>query len=51
MRNRHDHAMVKDIRHYKRYGDLEEEAGFSISDFDRALVKAGGWVEYADAKY
>ena len=24
---------------------------FSISDFDRALVEAGGWLEYADAKY
>ncbi len=31
--------------------ELEEEAGFSISDFDQALVAAGGWVEYADAKY
>jgi len=30
---------------------LEEEAGFSISDFDRSLVASGGWVEYADAKY
>jgi 3-isopropylmalate/(R)-2-methylmalate dehydratase small subunit len=30
---------------------LEEEAGFSISDFDRSLVAAGGWVEYADSKY
>jgi 3-isopropylmalate/(R)-2-methylmalate dehydratase small subunit len=27
------------------------EVPFSISDFDRALVKTGGWVEYADAKY
>ncbi len=24
---------------------------FSVSPFDLALVKAGGWVEYADAKY
>jgi 3-isopropylmalate/(R)-2-methylmalate dehydratase small subunit len=24
---------------------------FSISEFDRALVEAGGWVEYADQKY
>jgi len=24
---------------------------FFISDFDRALVKAGGWVDYADGKY
>jgi len=30
---------------------LEEEAGFSISDFDRALVASGGWVEYADANF
>ena len=30
---------------------LEEEAGFSISGFDRSLVASGGWVEYADAKY
>ena len=24
---------------------------FSIGDFDLALVKAGGWVGYADSKY
>ncbi|MFO7964921.1 MAG: 3-isopropylmalate dehydratase small subunit [Desulfobacterales bacterium] len=24
---------------------------FVISDFDRALIEAGGWLEYADAKY
>ena len=24
---------------------------FKISDFDNALVKAGGWLEYADANY
>lgn len=27
------------------------EIPFSISDFDRDLVRIGGWVEYADAKY
>ena len=27
------------------------EVSFSISDFDRALVMTGGWVEYADSKY
>ena len=27
------------------------EASFAISDFDRALVLTGGWVEYADSKY
>jgi 3-isopropylmalate/(R)-2-methylmalate dehydratase small subunit len=30
---------------------LRQEISFSISDFDRALVMTGGWVEYADAKY
>jgi 3-isopropylmalate/(R)-2-methylmalate dehydratase small subunit len=29
----------------------KEEFQFSLSDFDRALVVAGGWVEYADANY
>ena len=28
-----------------------ESAPFTISDFDRALVTAGGWLEYADEKY
>jgi len=27
------------------------EVSFSISDFHRALVTTGGWVEYADSKY
>ena len=30
---------------------LKEDVGFSLSGFDRALVKAGGWLEYADARY
>ncbi|MCF8110565.1 MAG: 3-isopropylmalate dehydratase small subunit [Desulfobacteraceae bacterium] len=29
----------------------EAEIAFLISEFDRALVEAGGWVEYADANY
>jgi 3-isopropylmalate/(R)-2-methylmalate dehydratase small subunit len=29
----------------------EERIKFSISDFDRKLVLAGGWLEYADSKY
>ena len=28
-----------------------ETIPFHISDFDRALVQAGGWVDYADAHY
>ena len=27
------------------------EIPFSISDFDRALISTGGWVDYADSKY
>jgi len=29
----------------------KEDISFAISDFDRALVAAGGWVDYADANY
>ena len=29
----------------------EESCTFEISPFDKALVEAGGWVEYADARY
>lgn len=29
----------------------KENISFQIAEFDRALVKAGGWVEYADNKY
>ena len=32
-------------------GDQEQEFAFSISQFDQALVEAGGWVEFADARY
>lgn len=32
-------------------GGKREEIKFRLSDFDRALVKAGGWVEYADLHY
>ncbi len=32
-------------------GPKKEEIQFSLSDFDRALVAAGGWVEYADSNY
>ena len=32
-------------------GETREEIKFSLSDFDRALVEAGGWVEYADTHY
>lgn len=32
-------------------GDQKREFAFEISQFDRALVEAGGWVEFADARY
>jgi 3-isopropylmalate/(R)-2-methylmalate dehydratase small subunit len=32
-------------------GNRKEEVPFSISDYQRALVEAGGWVEYADSHY
>jgi 3-isopropylmalate/(R)-2-methylmalate dehydratase small subunit len=32
-------------------GDKNETFSFEISPFDKALVEAGGWVEFADARY
>ena len=32
-------------------GRAAEQIPFSLTDFDLALVSAGGWVEYADKKY
>lgn len=32
-------------------GVLTETVSFSISDFDRQLVLAGGWVDFADIRY
>lgn len=32
-------------------GDHEEQIPFELNQFDRDLVEAGGWVEYADSKY
>ncbi len=29
----------------------KEQVSFTISDFDRNLVTAGGWLEYADSRY
>jgi len=29
----------------------QESFNFDVSPFDKALVEAGGWVEYADARY
>lgn len=32
-------------------GGTQETFSFDISPFDKALVEAGGWVEYADSRY
>ena len=32
-------------------GKKSAEFPYQISEFDKALVKAGGWVEFADARY
>lgn len=32
-------------------GDHALELGFTISEFDKSLVKTGGWLEYADKNY
>ena len=32
-------------------GGKKKEFEFEISQFDKALVEAGGWVEFADARY
>ena len=34
-----------------RCGDQQETIPFAVSDFDRQLVKAGGWVDFADQHY
>ena len=34
-----------------RTADREEHVPFNLAGFDRELVKAGGWVEYADSHY
>jgi 3-isopropylmalate/(R)-2-methylmalate dehydratase small subunit len=32
-------------------GDQQETIPFAVSDFDRQLVQAGGWVDFADQHY
>lgn len=34
-----------------KVGSKEKQFSFEISQFDKALVEAGGWVEFADARY
>ena len=34
-----------------RTGEKKEKIFYTFSDFDRELVEAGGWMEYADSNY
>ena len=50
----HDTQVVTDLQNgifTFRGNGREKMIDFSISDFDRLLVEAGGWVEYADHNY
>jgi 3-isopropylmalate/(R)-2-methylmalate dehydratase small subunit len=42
---------LKEQQVIARCDEREEFFSFDISLFDKALVEAGGWVEYADARY
>lgn len=42
--------LEKNVFIFTAYGE-SEEIPFEISEFDRALVVAGGWVGYADSHY
>jgi 3-isopropylmalate/(R)-2-methylmalate dehydratase small subunit len=40
----------KCVFHFEN-GRRTETIRFTLSDFDRKLVSAGGWLEYADRNY
>ncbi|TFH42990.1 MAG: 3-isopropylmalate dehydratase small subunit [Chrysiogenales bacterium] len=44
-------ADLKASRFVVKANGEEERIDFSISDFDRRLVLAGGWLNYADTRY
>jgi 3-isopropylmalate/(R)-2-methylmalate dehydratase small subunit len=49
-----DTVLVCDIQNAVltfKSGDKEKAVPFKLGGFDRALIEAGGWVEYADKKY
>ncbi len=49
-----DAAIAVDVERQQvtvRGGGKEETITFDISPFDKALVLAGGWVDYADQRY
>ena len=42
--------LEKNIFQFEFNGQTQD-ISFSLSEFDRTLVNAGGWLEFADAKY
>ncbi len=44
-------ADIQDRLLHVKAGGQAEQIPFSLTDFDLALVTAGGWVEYADQHY
>ncbi len=44
-------TLVRENKFIFQAEDVTEEVFFSVSDFDMALVEAGGWLEYADSRY
>jgi 3-isopropylmalate/(R)-2-methylmalate dehydratase small subunit len=47
-------TLSTDVEHGTFTFDIEGEkvtVDFTLTEFDRALVQAGGWVEYADSHY
>lgn len=42
---------VQEQKVVARGNSRQETFTFEVSPFDKALVEAGGWVEYADARY
>lgn len=49
-----DVEITTDMKNFEfiiKVDEEEERIQFNISDFDRALVESGGWVDYADEKY
>ena len=52
--SKYETCIETDINNSKLYiekNGQKEEIAFSISEFERVLVDAGGWLEYAESKY
>lgn len=43
--------LKKGLLHFSKDGKVHQSEAFALSEFDGALVEAGGWVEFADSRY